>query len=397
MKLVVHVLVLVALSALCSGSALSAPTPSIPGCAGVFEIKEFPRKRSSVDGEANSVLNSGTSEFLRKAGKTWPIAVGAILNANGVPINPAILVSASHVLTTAHGFSGSASLKDATFMLGYAIEGAAVETPQIGRVSMSPGVRCFALDESDVVASSRGHLDYYLVALRPDSAPSKFGFGPVPMSRMLRYEVESPISLLGILVDEDNRARYPNSETPCPPTSAVCEVLASMNGRYVSGVALFGGGKLKRVSRYTKDAGTSMLVDYTIVSERGLSGSAVLDSQGRWFAMHQRDLNRAKCESFTPWHPYVSEFYDDVLGGSSVPDRLAAQCVDGYPRGNALPRQGATLVDISANVYDKVGSDWMCLNVPQMLALLHTVRNESPPVCDSVEYVAARVRIAAEQ
>lgn len=374
-----------------ASTAIASSTP--PGCPVGFEVDED-AKLSSYDKVARSVFQADAKQFLDLAGKAWPIAVGAIVDSGGRMWSTGVLVSKTHVLLTAHGFAGTASLQGAVVALGYAFVSASTGDSDSGVPSTLPAVTCFELNSADVVASTRGHLDYLLVALTGPMLPSTLGYSPLAVSKPAHLLVDTPIYLLGILKDRKYTAPVAVAPTGAAPLNEEA-VPVAFNKRYVQGLALVGGGALKAYRRYTKDAGTSKSVDYVITSEPGHSGAPILDERGRWFAMHQRNLNSAKCETHTPWHPYLSEYYDDTFAGPSVGARNRAVCVGEYSPSNALPRQGTSLLDIAADVREKVGSAWMCANVPQLLALLQQERHEMA-VCTSKEYVGARARIAAE-
>ena len=181
----------------------------------------------------------------------------------------------------------------------------------------------------------------------------------------------------------------------------------------VSGLTLLSGGtvggRFSRVGRYSKDAGTAIQVDYWLETQPGHSGSPILDGKARWVGMHQRNLNAAKCETNTPWHPYISEYYVDYFGGADSASRLESACSEiaepasallkdkqiSLPNGSNLPRQGSLLVDIAINVERKVGAEWLCENIPQFLALLHRRRLNSTE-CMSGEFKKALDRMRSE-
>ncbi len=165
---------------------------------------------------------------------------------------------------------------------------------------------------------------------------------------------------------------------------------------HVSGLTLVGDGDLARARRYTKDLGTNVQVDYHIQTQQTNSGAPLLDENARWFAIHQRDLNRARCDQHTPWHPYLSENYSDRFAGDSPRDRnLAASQKPRCPPGETLPRQGSLLIDIAADIHGRTDAEWMCNNVPELLAL-HEQTLGVFPNCRAKSYKDTRARLELE-
>lgn len=350
---------------------------------------------TSVDGTVESVLNAKPAALLRSAGVEGRLAVGAILSENGTTfLATAALVSETHILTTAHSFASVAALHNLRFLLGYSV------AERGGVVSGGQDYHCLRLNAADVVGSHRGHRDYLLVALAAPVPKNNAGrpfFNPLPVSAALRFaRIPSEVHLLGMF---DDRYEGWNRDQLKAEAARWAEAGAHVNSEYtlsyVSGLALLSKGRLGRVGRYTKDAGTSIGLDYFITTQKKHSGSPVLTSDGKWVAMHQRNLNDSKCETQTPWHPYVSHYYYDAFGGTDVKARMIAECREGIPPSNALPRQGIPLNEIATDVYDKVGFDWMCKSVPQLLAL-HDVIAGGRSACTAVSYLDALVRMQAE-
>lgn len=337
------------------------------------------------------VLHPPTAKFLSDAGIHWPIGVGSVVDPFGNHIATAALVSESHLLTVAHALSSTESLRQRYFVLGNALVPS--NTPNAPPTAQpDSGFRCFRLT-TNTISSFRGYLDYAVIELgRQDAA----NIPPEPAVNIF------PVSSVE-LAQGDTAHLVGLYEPPTP----IADTL------HVPGLTLLSagsvGGHFSHVGRYTKDAGTAIQVDYWLETQKGHSGSPLLDGKGRWVAMHQRNLNSAKCETNTPWHPYISDYYFDHFGGVDGDSRLESACSDmiepdlallrdrkiSLPNGSNLPRQGSLLVDIAMNIERKVGAEWLCENIPQFLALLHRRRLNSTE-CMSGEFKKALDRMRSE-
>ena len=334
----------------------------------------------------SSVLYPPTSQFLSDSGIRWPIGVGAIVDDRGKHLATATLISESHILTVAHALDNAESRR--FFILGHAIVASKSGTPRPVH-SDTPGILCFKLSPN-IIASVRGYLDYAVIALEKVSArnvPAIPTFNLLPISSV-SVKVGDSAHIIGL---------YEGAYEPVPVSG-----LTLLSGGTV-------GGRFSRVGRYSKDAGTAIQVDYWLETQPGHSGSPILDGKARWVGMHQRNLNAAKCETGTPWHPYISEYYFDNFGGADSTARLESACSGKVepdvtllskrkvllPNGSNLPRQGSLLVDIAINIKRNVGADWLCENIPQFLALLNRRRIDSAD-CKSVEFKKALDRMRLE-
>lgn len=371
----------------CTACAAMTGCPGFDGFMPKIDNRNKLVSQSSDDHvRASSVLHAPTSAFLKKSGMMWPIAVGSIVDDGGNHIATATLISESHVLTVAHAFETFESQR--YFILGFAVMASTLDQSRL-IVAPDPGIRCFKLSRN-VISSARGYLDYAVIGLEQSyvsTRSEKPQFSPLPVSST-RTTVGDSAHIVGL---------YDYVKEPVP----------------VSGLTLLSGGKVggrfSRVGRYTKDAGTAIQVDYWLETQPGHSGSPILDDKGRWVGMHQRNLNGAKCETSTPWHPYISEYYFDHFGGADSAARLKSECINKtepnldvlkrenilLPNGANLPRQGTLLVDIAINIERKMGGEWLCGNIPQFLALLHR-RSISSTACKSDAFKVALDRMRLE-
>ena len=273
----------------------------------------------------------------------------------------AVLITPNRILMANHGVAASAQLSEWVFVTGWFVEYDDKRKPTL---KPHPGLRCFPLRPESLVASQPGHLDYTLVEIGKDGAnnfPIAYGIKPLPLPTMnLVPKKGDPVHLLG--AQEQGNLDYPEG------------MLLARQLRVVG------------VNRYTKDLGTNISVDYVGDSWQGLSGGAILDEQGRWLGMHQRNLRRAPCDQATMWHPYIAQYY-----GSSIPDNLIRpKCVLEGLETVSLPSQGSLIGDILTNIERRKGRSWMCKFAPELLIYVENVSGNYDE-CDSKRYVQLRL------
>ncbi len=244
-----------------------------------------------------------------------------------------VLVSREYVLTVSHVFPSRQKIGDFTFELD-PVRADLESTPQSHKSKL-----IFELNHEKIVASTRGFLDYALVGLstaRPKQAcvvpADNDSMNQLALSpRGLPSEGDN-LRFVGF-TDDDN---FPNG------VLAISEIkpLSSLN-------------------RFSKTDGTILAMDYFHKSAKGHSGSPILNSNGEWIGIHQRDLSTAESQDKTVWSPYLSHFYP-----CDKPPNLCA--TDGW----VLPRQGTLVMDIADDIFRKKGHRWMLCNVPRLLTLV---------------------------
>jgi hypothetical protein len=290
-------------------------------------------------------------------------AVGVLLSQQS-SIATATLVARDWVLTVSHKIPAAELLSDHLFAIDWSVD---YSVPGKAKLDLGRHVRCFPIDYADIVVSAPGHLDYMLLRIRPDSAenglmPHNYGVKPLkPEAQTTLPQVGEPVFLVGFKAYE----KYPTDDL-----------------YYPEGIVAIGNGSVVGGNRWNKDVGSSRSIDYAIHTRPGLSGSPLLNSKHQWIGMHQRDLNLAKCDSLTPWHPYISTYYSDRFAGASLAAQVESRCDEvGKPPGlprvrgdtyrkHELPRQATPIVDIAQDVAERRGMSWLCREIPAFAEML---------------------------
>ena len=331
-----------------------------------WSSKEAIISRHSRDPECDADFYSCLVDLMGNYGQTavpsrWRgsrPAVGAIVRTIGLTdsyselVGSAVLVSPRHVLTAGHVVSVPTLLEQwpHKFTLGYEPSEGADTRCVISR-SLKPLI---------LAKSARARLDYALLELEE---PIKFTAAPADCS----WQYLS-------IADTVERAQAGLS------AFAVGHYSASTAG---SGLMLFYNGTFTSLSRWTKDGGGTLNLDYQLNTEKGLSGGATLDGDFNWVALHQRRLSRASEETGTVWHPYnqwryVNDSRWNILFAgrpSCDPDTWQKY------RGQCLPAQGSLVTDIAEDIVAKRGLQWACAEVPKLAnaAISASRRSDSCP------------------
>ena len=363
-RLFASIVIGLALCASCGAKTIDAPN----GCPKDFnvlpdtDIEDMP-VQEQVAYKLAGVMHANSAKALGDRNRAQ-IPVGALIQKSSSTFNAVgTLVAPNRILTVNHKIAALAELSEWVFVLGWVIS---YDESGQGVLERTPGFQCFPLRTTNVVASAPGHLDYSLLEIEPNAEgylPGKFGITPMPLTPQRAGSISGEIVHMVTILDSPGQ----------PP-----------------GLVLVRNMLLVGENRYTKDIGTNIAIDYMGYSKPGFSGGAILDANANWVAMHQRNLNDAKCDSDTPWHPYIREFYDhlDAFAGTSRIDRdkLIANCSDGSSANVALPRQGALLIDIFVDVLSQRGDAWVCENTPEVFAFLDRSGIELPK-CRAARYM----------
>lgn len=344
------------------GEAMIKFSKLCPG-GGYYAPSEVARQPSSRQRQPDVVaLPEAEREFRLHNAVERMRAVGVLLSKKDA-VATATLVARDWVLTVSHKIPAAEMLGDHVFAMDWSVD---YSEPNAAKLYLGRHVRCFPIDYTDIVASAPGHLDYMLLRIGPDSAenglmPHTYGVKPLkPDAQVPLPQVGESVFLVGFRDSDDS---------------------TSDGVYYPEGIVVIGKSSVVGGSRWNKDVGSSRNIDYAIHSKPGLSGSPLLNGKHQWIAMHQRDLNLAKCDSLTPWHPYVSTYYSDGFAGASLAAQVESRCQPGKPPGTPrvagdtyrkyeLPRQATPIVDIAQDVAERRGMAWLCREIPAFAEIL---------------------------
>lgn len=353
-----------ALCIYCGATTINAPI----GCPKDFNVLPdsevgSPPAQEHVANKLAGVMHAHSAPALGAHNRAR-LPVGALIQKSSSSFKAVgTLVSPTRILTVNHKIAALAELSDWVFVLGWVIS---YDKNGQGVLERNPGFQCFPLRTTNAVTSAPGHLDYSLLEIGANAEghlPGKFGIDPMPLAPQRAGRINGNVVHMVTVLDSPDD---------------------------LQGLVLVRDMPLVGVNRYTKDIGTNIAVDYMGYSKPGFSGGAILDANANWIAMHQRNLNDAKCDSDTPWHPYIREFYDhlDAFSGTTRldHDKLIANCLPGFSANVALPRQGALLIDIFVDVLSQRGDAWVCQNTPEVFEFLDRSGIELPR-CNAARYV----------
>ena len=340
----------------------ATPTPSRP-----LKASETCGASAQADPATGSCRAPLVSESAQSAiphsARSKRFAVGAIVakmnDGKDQLVATGVMLSNKHVLTAGHSVPVPAAISGYRFVLDWSRSGdqhlkCRVELPILPRV--------FA-------GSARSRLDYALLELAT----------PAPLAR------------------DDGSCQWELLElAPYSPRVTNAGAKAFALGHYFADyerpLSLFYRGVFAGEHRWSKDGGGSLNLDYSLPTEEGLSGGAVLDQSFRLVGLHQRSLKRAReTRPQTAWHPYNQWTYGLPSWRNlwrPFPVACGPESLSRDPN-DCFPGQGTLISDIAQDAAMQMGHHWMCKNVPKLARLFLAQVSSTSPACSSEVYQTA--------